>query len=62
VRCPVVILHGSRDEVVPVAMGRALAAAVPGITYIEVAGAGHNDFPGLEELVVREIVKWRRAS
>jgi hypothetical protein len=56
-RCPVVILHGSRDDVVPVAMGRALAAAAPGITYVEIAGASHNDFPGLEELAAREIAK-----
>lgn len=55
VQCPVVILHGSRDEVVPVAMGRKLAAAAPGITYVEVPGAGHNDFPGLEGLVVGEV-------
>lgn len=56
VRCPVVILHGTRDEVIPVAMGRALAAATPGITYVEVPGASHNDFPGLEELAAREIM------
>jgi hypothetical protein len=55
--CPVVILHGSQDEVIPVAMGRKLAAAAPGLTYLEVPGAGHNDFPGLEELVVREVGK-----
>lgn len=57
VRCPVVILHGSRDEVVPVEMGRALAAAAPGVVYVEVPGASHNDFPELEELVAREIEK-----
>ncbi len=57
VRCPVVIFHGTRDEVVPVAMGRALAAAAAGITFVEVPSASHNDFPGLEELVVREIGK-----
>ena len=57
VRCPVVILHGDRDDVIPVTMGRKLAAAAPGITYVEVVGASHNDFPGLEELVVREVGK-----
>lgn len=57
VQCPVVILHGTRDEVIPVEMGRALAAAAPGITFVEVPGASHNDFPGLEELVAREIDK-----
>ena len=57
VRCPVVILHGTRDEVIPVTMGRALAAAAPGIAFVEIPSASHNDFPGLEELVVREVGK-----
>ncbi len=55
VKSPVVLLHGTSDEVVPVAMGRRLAAQRPGTRYIEVAGAGHSDFPGLPELVVREV-------
>jgi len=57
VRCPVVILHGTRDEVIPVIMGRTLAAAVPGIAFVEVPDASHNDFPGLEEVVAREIAR-----
>lgn len=52
VRMPVVILHGTRDEVIPVRMGRALAAAAPGARYIEVPDARHNEFPGLEERLV----------
>ena len=55
VRSPVVILHGALDEIVPVTMGRRLAAACPGARYVEVPGASHNDFPGLPELVVREL-------
>ena len=47
VSAPVVLLHGSRDDVVPVAMGRRLAAARPDARYVEVPGATHNDFPGL---------------
>jgi uncharacterized protein len=57
VRCPVVVLHGSRDEVIPVAMGRALANAAPGVTYVEVPNAGHNNFPGLADLVATEVGK-----
>jgi hypothetical protein len=55
-RMPVVILHGTRDEVIPVRMGRALAAAGRGVRYIEVPEAGHNEFPGLEERVVGVVV------
>jgi uncharacterized protein len=55
VRSSVIVIHGTLDEVIPVEMGRLVAAACPGARYVEVAGAGHNDFPGLPELIVREL-------
>ncbi len=55
VRSPVAILHGTLDEVVPVAMGRRLAAASPGARYVEVPAASHSDFPGLPELILEEL-------
>ena len=51
-KMPVVILHGTRDDVIPVRMGRALAAAAPGARLIEVPEASHNNFPGLEARLV----------
>lgn len=43
-----VIFHGVEDEVIPVAMGRALAEAHPGkVTFQPVAGAHHNDLLAL---------------
>lgn len=55
VSAPLVLLHGSRDDVVPVAMGRRLAAARPDARYVEVPEASHNDFPGLASLVAEEV-------
>ena len=55
VASPVVLLHGTRDDVVPVVMGRRLAAARPGARWVEVPEATHNDFPGLADLLAREI-------
>jgi len=55
VTAPLVLLHGSRDDVVPVAMGRRLAAARPDARYVEVPEASHNDFPGLAALLAREV-------
>jgi fermentation-respiration switch protein FrsA (DUF1100 family) len=55
VAAPLVLIHGSRDDVVPVAMGRRLAAARPGARWVEVAGTGHNEFPGLAALLAREV-------
>lgn len=54
VRCPVVILHGTRDEVIPVEMGRKLAATA-GAKLIEVPEASHNEFPGLEGRVAEAV-------
>ena len=61
---PVLILHGERDDVVPVAHGRALFAAAHGPKRLEVlAGAGHNDLLVLAgERWVASIVDWSATS
>ncbi len=44
VRCPVLVVHGDRDEVVPLALGKRLCAAFGGpAELLVVPGAGHND-------------------
>ncbi len=43
VNVPVLVVHGERDRLIPVAMGRALAAALPDCRFESVARAGHND-------------------
>jgi pimeloyl-ACP methyl ester carboxylesterase len=40
-RCPVLVLHGTEDRVVPVANARRLAAAIPGARLVLLEGAGH---------------------
>jgi hypothetical protein len=40
---PTLIIHGVDDRTVPIAMGRALASAIPGAELVERAGRGHND-------------------
>ncbi len=40
---PVLVLHGDRDQVIPVDLGKALAAKFPRGRFVEVAEAGHND-------------------
>ena len=42
VRCPVLVVHGDVDHLVPVAFARAACARHPAWTYAELAGAGHN--------------------
>ena len=44
VRCPVLIFHGTDDRLVPIAMGRSVAAAASGpVEFVPIPGAGHND-------------------
>jgi pimeloyl-ACP methyl ester carboxylesterase len=41
ITCPVLLLHGTRDRMVPIAVARAAARANPGWTLIEMPGVGH---------------------
>ncbi len=45
VTCPVLVIHGTADKVIPFSHGLRIYAAVPGPKYkLWVEGAGHNDF------------------
>lgn len=45
VTCPVLVMHGREDEIIPFAHGEALLAAAPGRkSHLWVEGAHHNDF------------------
>jgi hypothetical protein len=44
ISCPILIVHGTEDELVPLAMAGRLAAAAKGkVTRYNVIGGGHND-------------------
>lgn len=46
--CPVLVIHGTEDRVVPFAQGRRIAESVDGSfasRFVAVEGAGHNDIP-----------------
>jgi len=44
VRAPVLIVHGTNDEIVPFVMGQQLYALAPEPkSFLAVEGAGHND-------------------
>jgi pimeloyl-[acyl-carrier protein] methyl ester esterase len=44
VRAPVTVIHGPHDTVAPVSRVRELAAALPALRLVEIAGAGHNPY------------------
>lgn len=44
VECPILSLHGDRDDIVPLELGRELFAAAPEPKrFVTLGGAGHND-------------------
>jgi fermentation-respiration switch protein FrsA (DUF1100 family) len=48
VKCPVLVVHGERDRVIPVAQGRKLFEAAPEPRrLIIIERAGHNDLPNV---------------
>jgi len=40
---PVLIIHGTNDEVVPFKMGEKLSQAFPNVSFYKVQGGHHND-------------------
>ena len=55
IQCPVMIIHGDKDDVVPVEHGKALHEALPSNLRAEplfVKGMGHNGFPFHVEVVI----------
>lgn len=44
IRAPTLIIHGTRDRLVPVAAGRWLAAQIPGARFVTLPGAAHAPF------------------
>ena len=59
IRVRVLVVHGSEDEVIPVAMGKKVASALPHGTLVVVRGGHHNDLfavdPSLFEAMARFI-------
>jgi pimeloyl-ACP methyl ester carboxylesterase len=55
IRCPVVVLHGEEDNVVPVAHARHTAAIVPGATLRTVPALGHMSIFGAVLPVLRSL-------
>jgi len=56
---PVLILHGTQDEIIAVGHGRRLHARVPGSVFLEMEG-GHLDFPrdwGAYSGAIREFLR-----
>lgn len=59
---PTVVVHGAVDALIDVSGGRAVAAAVPGARYVEVAGMGHDLPPALLDVVLPPVLEVMAAN
>lgn len=48
VACPVLVVHGERDEIIPVDHGRRLSALFPDGAFVPIADGRHNDLSEFE--------------
>jgi len=62
IRCPVLVIAGDRDSIVPIDHTRRLFAAFPGVkTLVEIPGADHNDESLLDgETMIDSILRFIR--
>jgi pimeloyl-ACP methyl ester carboxylesterase len=60
--CPVLVVHGARDPILPVANGRAIAAGIRGARLVVLQDAGHELPAPAQSTVVHEISATIRAS
>ncbi len=42
IACPVLVIHGNEDPILPVGNGRAIAAGIPGAEMLTLPGTGHE--------------------
>ncbi len=56
--CPVLLVHGARDRLVPVAAARAAARRNPAWRYLELADAGHLPQLHSPEVLARQLLAW----
>ncbi|MGB6364960.1 MAG: alpha/beta hydrolase [Thermoanaerobaculia bacterium] len=50
ISAPTLVIHGARDQIIPVQQGERVAAALRNSRWVAVPGAGHNDLLSREEV------------
>ena len=58
IRVPVLLVHGDRDRLVPVAAARDIARRHPAWRYIELPGVGHVPQLQVPDRVAKDVLAW----
>ena len=53
--CPLLVIHDDTDDVIPVADGRAIAAAWPGSLLVTTHGLGHSEIVRAPDIVAQSV-------
>lgn len=62
IQVPVLLVHGDRDRLVPVAAARDIARRHPAWRYIELAGVGHVPQLQVPDRVAKDVLAWLEAT
>jgi pimeloyl-ACP methyl ester carboxylesterase len=57
IRTPTLVIHGTRDPLLPIAAGRDTARHIPGARLLEIEGMGHDLPPVLTDRIVDAIAR-----
>ena len=57
IRAPTLVVHGTRDPLMPVTAGRDTARHIPGARLLEIEGMGHDLPPALMPRIVDAIAR-----
>jgi pimeloyl-ACP methyl ester carboxylesterase len=57
-RAPVLLVHGDRDRLVPVAAARAAAEQHPHWRYLELPGVGHVPQLQMPDALAKDLLAW----
>jgi uncharacterized protein len=60
IHIPTLVVHGTDDEVVPFAMGQAVADAIDGAAFVRIPGGHHNDLYARAPTLLDQIVAFAR--
>ncbi|QBS43084.1 alpha/beta fold hydrolase [Nocardia sp. CS682] len=60
--CPVLIVHGTEDRIIPVSAGRALHALLPGSEFVALPGVGHCPQLDVPDEVCRLLLGFPRSD
>jgi pimeloyl-ACP methyl ester carboxylesterase len=60
ITAPTLVIHGTKDPLVPIAAGRDTAASIPGAKFVAIEGMGHDFAPAPLQKVTETLIEFLR--